>query len=390
MKKKILFISLFLVVAITVTFQFNRIDKTAELVVDFGNPKSINATELISDCSYVALESSESSLLGNIGQIEIYNDRIYILDDKTNAFYVFAMDGKFIMKLEGMGNGPGEFISPHSFWIDKSGYIFILDRQLNRLLKYSLNNLEFADDITLPAPSPLSFAVMPNQDLYIYYYPVRQKDAFSGQQFIVADRAGTVVRSFYDAPLTGKILHGSSANFYLFNNQIRTYPHFSNQVYELSSDSLNSCYTFSWGDMGFPPSELFQKYDGSGEVMKEILTGEDDWIRLLYIYELPQMLAVKYYVKRDLYLSVWNKKENKTVNVKADMIADDLGFGGKFPLPIAVGNGKFVGAIQPFDVIKEEVKDKRLADLLDGTSEESNPILVFYSLKPLLSHSMNQ
>lgn len=360
----------------------NRIDKTAE-IIDFGELESINATELISDYSYVRLESSESSLLGNISQIEIYNDKIYILDNKMNAFYVFAMDGKFIMKLEGTGNGPGEFISPHSFWIDKSGYVFILDRQLNRLLKYSLNNLEFAGDITLPAPSPLSFAVIPNQEVYIYYYPLRQKELFSGKQFIVADSTGTVIRSFYDAPLMGKILHGSSANFYLFNDHIRTYPHFCNQVYELSGDSLNSCYTFSWGNLGFPPSELFQKYNSSGEVMKEILTGQNNWIRLLYVYEIPQILAVKYYVKKDLYLSIWDKNENKTINIKGDMIIDNLGIGGKFPLPLTVCNGKFVGVINPFDVIKDKVKDKCLVELLDGTSEEDNPILTFYSLKSL-------
>ena len=37
-----------------------------------------------------------------------------------------------------------------------------------------------------------------------------------------------------------------------------------------------------------------------------------------------------------------------------------------------------VGAITPFDVVKEDVQDKRLEDLLDSKSEESNPILVFY------------
>lgn len=354
-------------------------NETAE-VIDFGNPNSMKATELTSDYSYVALESSEEALLGNIGQLEIYGDRIYILDNKTNAFFVFSKDGKFMMKLEGEGDGPGEFISPHSFWIDKRGYVFILDRQLNRLLKYRLDNLEFVGNVSLPAPSPLSFAVIPNQEVYIYYYPLRQKDVFSGKQIVVADGTGSVIRSFCDAPLSGKILHGSPANFYLFNNHIRIYPYFSNQVYELSGDSLNCCYEFSWGNLQFPPSELFQRNSDSGEVMKEILTGEEDWIRLLYVYETGQSLAVKYYIKRDLYLSVWNKEQNRLVNVKGDMIADDWGIGGKFPLPMTVCGDKFVGVILPFDIVKDKVKDEHLQDLLAGKSEESNPILVFYGL----------
>ena len=60
------------------------------------------------------------------------------------------------------------------------------------------------------------------------------------------------------------------------------------------------------------------------------------------------------------------------------MLVDALGLGGRFPLPIAVFGGLFVGAITPFDVVKEDVQDKRLEDLLDSKSEESNPILVFY------------
>ena len=356
---------------------------TAEEFVDFGNLKQTAATKLMSVESYVALESSEKSLLGHIGQMEVSEDHIYILDDKMNTFNVFGIDGKFVMKLEGSGNGPGEFISPHSFWIDKRGYVLILDRQLNRLLKYRLDNLDFAGNVTLPAPSPLSFAVIPDQEAYIYYYPSRQKDVFGGKQFIMADSDGTVIRTLYDAPPTGKILHGYSANFYLLNGHVRTYPHFSNRIYELKDNSLNNCYEFSWGKLGFPPVELFQKYDNSGEAMREILTGDNEWIRLIYVYETARTLAVKYYIKRDLYLSVWDKKEQKTVNVKSDMIVDGLGLGSCFPLPVATFNDLFVGIINPFDVTKGKIKDKCLMDLLDNTSKENNPILVFYSLNPI-------
>lgn len=348
-------------------------------VVDFGKLELVEATQLISACSYVALESSENSLLGNIRQMEISGNYVYILDDKMNTFNVFSMDGKFIKKLEGRGDGPGEFISPHSFWVDKRGYVLILDRQLNRLLKYGLPDLTFIGDIKLPAPSPLSFAMIPEQEEYIYYYPLREKDAFEGKQFVVTNGDGAVVRTFYDASPAGRILHGCSANFYVFNGNIRTYPYFSNQIYELNGGSFDNCYELFWGNLHFPPVELFQKSETSGEVMKEVLTGGSDWIRFLYVYETEWALAVKYYIKRDLYLSLWNKEENRILNVKGDKIVDNWGFGGKFPLPIATCDSLFVGAVYPFDVDREKVKDERLMDLLDGHPEENNPILVFYN-----------
>lgn len=286
-----LFLSLFLL-SCSSSPQRNLVEGTA---INFGELSSINATDLISDESYIALETNPNSLIGNIDQIEIYDEKIYILDSRnTSALYVFTINGKFITKLEGTGNGPGEFISPHSFWIDPNGYLFILDRQLSRLLKFQLKDLAFIDNITLPSPAPLSFAVMPGKDRYVYYYPLRQEDFYDGKQYIIADKKGNVIKSFYKAPASGKILHGCPFNFYQFNGKIRTYPYFSENVYELDEDVLNCCYTFSWGDLRLPPEELFQQYDNSGPIMKEILTGNNEWIRLLYVYELPQTLLVKY------------------------------------------------------------------------------------------------
>lgn len=373
-----LFLSLFLL-SCSSSPQRNMIEGTA---IDFGKLSSVNAADLISDESYVALETNPNSLIGNIDQIEIYDEKIYILDSRnTNALYVFTINGKFITKLEGTGNGPGEFISPHSFWIDPNGYIFILDRQLSRLLKFQLKDLAFIDNVTLPSPAPLSFAVLPEKNRYVYYYPLRQEDFYDGKQYIIADNKGNVINSFYKASASGKILHGCPFNFYQIDGKIRTYPYFSGNVYELDEDVLNCCYTFAWGNLRLPPEELFQQYDNSEPIMKEILTGNNEWIRLLYVYELPQTLLVKYYIKKDFYLSIWHKDSNKIINVKADKINDNMGMGGKFPLPLTTYGNQFVGQINPANLVESNVINERLGTLSNQVSEEDNPILVFYSLK---------
>lgn len=360
---------------------------TDKLTIDFGDLKSVKSMDLISDYSYVLLETSDNSLFGSISQIEVFDDKIYILDNrKTNSLYVFTMEGKYVTSIKSKGDGPGEFISPHSFWIDRGGFIFILDRQQGRLLKYQLEDLKFVDDIVIPSPAPLSFASIPSQDLFIYYYPLRKNDMFSGKQYIVADSKGTIVSKYYTAPLSGKILHGSPTNFYLFNDHIRTYPYFDNDIYEINNDSLNCCYKFSWDTFKVPDDDFFVKYNNSGDAMKEILTGGDNWIRLLYVYEVKAVLAIKYYIKKDFYLSIWNKKENKTINIKSENVIDNLGMGGSFPLPIGICNNRFVGTINLFDITEKGTTDQRLVKLIknmpqNSNPEDSNPILVFYHLK---------
>lgn len=61
---------MFLLIGCTRT---NEVSAATE-IIDFGNLKSVDATELMTICSFVALESSENSLLGNICQIEMDED----------------------------------------------------------------------------------------------------------------------------------------------------------------------------------------------------------------------------------------------------------------------------------------------------------------------------
>ena len=105
--------------------------------VDFGNVPTYKSSELISVERLLPLEPSDESLFGSIDQLEVWKDRIYLLDTyKTNAVLVFsATDGKFIQKIAGTGNGPGEFLTPHSFWIDyPDGSLYVLDRRMSKLL----------------------------------------------------------------------------------------------------------------------------------------------------------------------------------------------------------------------------------------------------------------
>lgn len=378
MKKGVLkIISLFFTLLIAGCSKENK--QVDESVINFGDLKSMYASDLINVTKFVKLDSPEEALIGAMNQIEIYKDKIYILDrDKTNTLYVFSLEGHFITKLQGNNDGPGNFISPHSFWIDKGGEILILDRMQSKLLKYNLDTLEFICEIPLPAFSPFSFAKIPQEDKYVYYYPLRENNLFENKILLVADSKGEVLHKLYDGLPANKILHGNASNIYLFNNHIRMYPNFSNKIFEIDGDSLNCCYNLMWGNSRMPDKKLFERYKDSRDIMKEISTGRNDLIRLLYIYETAQELLVKYYIKNEFYLSVKNKHTGKTVNVKAKEIVNDLGIGNCFPLPVGLYNNDIVGCINLDVLDKTTVRENSLQKLLKDTSEEGNPLLVFY------------
>ena len=343
--------------------------------------KSIESqsTSLLKDITFVKLETNDENLLGNINQIEVFDELIYILCD--SGLYIFDLLGNFIRSIRCTGNGPGEFLSPYSFWIDEDGFIFVLDRQLNRLLKYNLQNLDFIESIIMPYESPLAFAKMPKENLFVYYYPLRPSRGIEEKQVFIADKSGKVISELYVGDESGKILHGNSSNFYTQGAKLKFYPYFSNKIFAVETDTLHNIYTLSFKDNNFPDQDIFRKYDNSGDIMKEILFGDHKWIRLIYIYETESHLVVKYYIERDLYISIWNKSSDETINFKYDNVIDDLGIGGKFPLPIGVYNNQIIGIINPYDLINEEVENIELKKIIGDISEEDNPILCFYSIR---------
>jgi hypothetical protein len=354
-------------------------------IIDFENPKSIKFSDILSEYECVLLETSDESLFSKISQIEISGGKIYILDNyKSNALFVFSEDGKFINKIEAKGNGPGEFLLPHSFWIEGNNYIFILDRYQDRLLKYSLIDFEFIEQIVLPASAPLSFSVYNmDDDLFIYYFPFRENNKIENKQLVIADKEGVIKKKLLDASSSGKILHGNPNNFYLYNNALHFYPYFSNHIYTIQGDSMTLCYQLYWGKYNIPTDDYFTKYNDSGELMDNLLTGSDEYIRLIYVYETDENLLVKYYIKKDFYIAIWDKNSHAVVNTKYNEMVDDMGLGDVFPLPVGATKEMFIGAIELSDM-NSDIDYKLISKWIDHVSNDGNPILVLYKLKKLL------
>lgn len=378
--KNIIIISLIFIFFYQCTFptKDKPIELEGSILLKFKSLEK-ESTSILKDISFVNLETKEECLIGNINQISVFNEYIYILSD--DGLYIFDLNGIYKQKIENSGNGPGEFITPYSFWIDNAGFIFILDRQLSRLLKYDIENLSFLESIVMPYESPLSFAKMPDNDTFIYYYPLRPGRGIENKQIFIADKHGTIQSSIFDGDASGKILHGNNSNFYIKDDKLRFYPYFSNKVYTIDNNNLYETHRLSFKDHNFPNQEIFTKYDNSGDIMKEILIGNHKWIRLIYIYETDANLSAKYYIEKDLYVSNWNKNNGQTINFKYDEVVDDIGIGGGFPLPIGVYDNRIIGIIRPYDLEKELVKNTELKKILENSTEEDNPIIVFYSFK---------
>ncbi|WP_291530366.1 6-bladed beta-propeller [Bacteroides sp. UBA939] len=383
--RKYLFICLFTYLVFTIFVQCTSSSgsKDKDLLedaraIEFGKLEK-EKTSMLHELTFIKLETNDDCLIKQINQIQVFDNHIYVLD--VRGLYTFDMEGKYVRGLIASGDGPGEFLSPFSFWIDRSGFIFILDRQLNRLLKYDISNLIFVESIMMPFMSPISFAKMPDTELFIYYYPIRSIAGSASRQIIIADKQGVVHTELLEGDASGKILHGGCSNFYTEDSMLRFYPYFSNRIYTISADTLQNTYSLYFKENTFPDSNVFLKYDSSRDLMKELLSGDHQWIRLMYVYETDKSVVVKYYIKRDRYVGVWDKSSGKTINFKCDQVIDDMGLGGKFPLPIGVYGDQIIGVMHPSDLDRTQIKDPVLDRLMKTVEDSDNPVLAIYQFK---------
>ena len=69
--------------------------------------------------NFIPLETNDSCLFSEIREVEIVDNKIYIIDNKRSGLLVFDISGKFITKIGNLGNGPGEYVTPSNFNINK-------------------------------------------------------------------------------------------------------------------------------------------------------------------------------------------------------------------------------------------------------------------------------
>ena len=97
--------------------------------------KTVRYDNFLNNLKFVKLETAQHCLIGGeIKNVKIDNDLIFILDNNTNLF-VFELNGKFLRKIGRRGNGPGEVQSISNFCLNKEmKEIMLFDITKNTIL----------------------------------------------------------------------------------------------------------------------------------------------------------------------------------------------------------------------------------------------------------------
>lgn len=216
------------------------------LLVKVGNfSDQIELDSIISDIRLLKLNTPDTNFIGQIKDVAICNDSIYILDEIKQSLFIFDIHGNFIKEACYLGRAGGEYINAFSIECDSSN-VYVLDMPGKKLLVYD-RLLNFIEQKNLPHSSS-DFKIFNKYFVFNniedingnYYFSCMDADMKMLDKLIPYDRK------------SGHTLHGRGTGQMIAWNEnmkfISLVRPFSNHVYKMiPGEKLQSLYRIDFG-----------------------------------------------------------------------------------------------------------------------------------------------
>ena len=112
--------------------------------VSFGDSSMLHVTDcfnhriqvLDQDGTYVREYGQRGSDLGQLNRpafIHVDHDYVYVSDTCNHCVYVFTTSGRFVRTIGRPGSGPGELRGPRGVVVDTDGFVYVCDKNNNRI-----------------------------------------------------------------------------------------------------------------------------------------------------------------------------------------------------------------------------------------------------------------
>jgi hypothetical protein len=322
--------------------------------------------------TFIPLETGGDHLIGGIKMAKISDDRIFILDENySKSIQVYTLQGKFISHIGKSGNGPGEYVTPRSFWIDKKSQTILVNDATYQLTVYDLNTYQHL--YTKKAPTFNTFALMSGGNYAWYSYSGYKKgdqiydvmttdSAFQNRQY----------RHLRDYDVRRE-LQFTREVFYRLHDKTYFYKTHNPIVYEITSEGEKAVYQLVFGHHPFPSADYLNALSDGVELMK---TG---YVATYHLLETSSCILARYLVGEDRRIGIYNKKTNKTYRY-ADFHSDKAilngaGFAG------ITDDDRFILSLQAEPLKRRYIESETLRELAKTVSEEDNPILCIVAFK---------
>ena len=346
-------------------------------------------SEIASDIEFIKLKTDKDHLVGSIGGISRFNDKLLVLANQGKSLYIFTNQGDFVSEIGRRGKGPGEFLYIYGMSIDPiSNHLYILDNNQVKLIEYSPDG-KFIKEKKL---SFYATGVRATENGFIFYtrsvYTFRSR----GCVLTVTDKDLNILSSHHPRSI-GKGIPDRKNNMYKIEDEIYYWEPFWDTVYAFNGKSIQAKYSFSMGRKQLPKKflEKSSMIDPSVDVYR--------WVSFYTEFENFLFFDVIDLNRRGKKI-FYDKTTQNGYCIPGNLdymnwgYIDDISGGPLFTLDSKVLSDEVVCVFEIIELKEYESKGfinanraknpkryQELAKILESSSIEDNPIIAIAKLK---------
>ncbi len=354
--------------------------------------EELHFSSVFKNIRLIPLETNEKCLIGAISQIEIFDNKIYVLDSSVaKSLFVFDIEGRFIKKVGIVGKGSGEYIRPGMFSIDcLEKKIYILDSIQKKIIIFSIQG-ELEDELKLDASLLINqFTVSSN---YIYIDQISAKHIKSKYLLNILNNSGKIIAENFSSKIYQKGFeqpYNISNNFFKSDKGIKYVKPLFDTVFSIS-EKIVQPYLVVSTENNVSSSEVQQlnKYDIS-ELSEHYKTDFEGFMGITNYMESKNMITFNFWNKRKNHCLFYWPLLNKalcTTRLVDDLVK--LEFPEKF---YTVSDNYFISCVQSIIPGRMEIFINNLKNnlinltineriKLENLTPNSNPVIIFYENK---------
>jgi len=341
----------------------------------------LRLSSYVESVKYVPLETNDSSIIGQIFQIEVTEKNIFVLDLwSQKKLFMFKSDGAFIRTIGAYGVGPGEYTEISSFVIDeKTNTIFLLDKSVS-VIEYSF---EGAWIKTTMLEDFMGFRMAKKGEMFAF------TGAGRNDKLILADNHFSKKESFF--PFTSRFLARSITSPLQQNchGKLLFRQFLNDTIYEINNNySLKPHCIVDYGNKGIVDYSYFLKSDKNSKYMESFV---NEHLTMISYYETNDFINVRSLYEKESFSTFFCKKSEKVISVSEKDVIDDISFsdGLLYFRGVNCSNNYFVQIIEPSvfleklgsNLAKSSPFYNEALSASKSLDETSNPIFIMIKLK---------
>lgn len=353
--------------------------------LDFGRVKTgSDRPSLQYKTEFIKLETSDSCLITNVGQIEYKNDTLFVLDDAAMKLLAFDRQGRFLQAIGQKGNGPGEYALPVSIFLNEpETALYVIDGGQQKLIEYDANTFDYRDERKLPFNTSCVCSLDDGQ--HLIWNDIQYQDAETAFHFLTTDTDLDVENHYVEKEFKSGYIMAPSVSMFKSGQHVFGYIPFSSVIYELTANECHPIYSVKYDNFEFPTVSYMDEISNKGTYSYFNKLEESGLISYNKVLGNSHCLLSCFMVKDSKYIGCYNLQNKKGDVFLLKDFAHSLQCGQFEYAATSIKTDCFALVMMP-SVLKQLDTEEYafcngLKSIVNKTSEEDNPIICLLTIK---------